>query len=92
MGLGRPVVTTQRGGTAEFVRDGENALVFTVDDPQELAACVRRLAGDPDLREQLRKGGQETAAGYTATEFARRTIDEIERAAGSLSMANGVSG
>ena len=53
MGVGRPVVTTARGGTAEFVADGDNALVFAAEDPAALAACVERLAGDEALRERL---------------------------------------
>jgi len=81
MGLGRPVVTTARGGTAEFVRDGENALVFAAEDPAALAACIERLAADADLRARLREGGRHTAAQYTEGRFARRTLEEILRAA-----------
>jgi glycosyltransferase involved in cell wall biosynthesis len=82
MGAGRPVVTTARGGTAEFVRDGSNALVFPADDPDALAACVMRLAEDEALRSRLCEQGACTAANYTVADFARRTVDEICRAAG----------
>lgn len=81
MALGRPVVTTARGGTAEFVRDGENALVFDVDGDAELAAAVRRLAADAALRAHLREGGRQTAAHYTITRFAELTLEEIVQAA-----------
>jgi glycosyltransferase involved in cell wall biosynthesis len=84
MGLGRPVVTTARGGTAEFVRDGENALVFPADDAAALAERVKRLAGDEALRSRLLAGGRRTAAQFTATRFARRTVEEILRAAGRV--------
>ena len=89
MGLGRPVVTTVRGGTAEFVRDGENALVFAADDAPGLAACVQRLAGDAGLRSQLRDQGLRTAGRYTAAQFARRTVDEIVRAASPAGVRTG---
>jgi glycosyltransferase involved in cell wall biosynthesis len=79
MGVGRPVVTTSRGGTAEFVRDEENALVFDADDARALAACVRRLAGDEALRERLLAAGRRTAARYSQAEFAERTVEEIVR-------------
>jgi glycosyltransferase involved in cell wall biosynthesis len=82
MGIGRPVVSTARGGTTEFIRDGDNALVIAPDAPEELAAAVRRLAGDAALRARLRDGGRRTAAAHTADEFDRRTVDAIERAAG----------
>ncbi len=79
MGVGRPVVTTARGGTAEFVRDGANALVFPADDAAALARCVERLALDDALRSLLREEGRRTAAQYTVARFAERTIDEILR-------------
>jgi glycosyltransferase involved in cell wall biosynthesis len=83
MGAGRPVVTTARGGMADFVRDGENALVFAADDETGLAGCVRRLGSDGALRARLREEGRRTAAQYTATRFAERTVAEILRTAAS---------
>jgi glycosyltransferase involved in cell wall biosynthesis len=80
MGMGRPVITTSRGGTAEFVRDQANALVFAPDDARGLAACVGRLADDESLRARIREEGQLTAARYSAVEFAERTVEEIVRA------------
>ncbi len=74
MGVGRPVVTTARGGTAEFVRDGANALVFPADDAAALARCVERLARDETLRSRLREEGRRTAAQYTVARFAERTV------------------
>jgi glycogen(starch) synthase len=77
MGMDRLVVTTARGGTAEFVINERNALVFDADDPAALAACVTRLAGDEGLRRRLREGGRATAARHTSSQFARRTLDAI---------------
>jgi glycosyltransferase involved in cell wall biosynthesis len=77
MGFGRPVVTTSRGGTAEFVRDGVNALVFDADDPRALAACLERLGTDDELRSRLLREGRDTAARYSAAEFADRTVEQI---------------
>lgn len=80
MGIGRPVVATARGGSAEFLLDGENALVFEVDQSRQLAACVRRLGDDPALRRRLRQAGLATAANHTAEAFERRIVEEIEAA------------
>lgn len=77
MGLGCLVVTTSRGGTSEFVRDGDNALVFPSDDAGALAECVSRLGGDEKLRSRLREEGRATAAQYPAAAFAERTVQEI---------------
>jgi glycogen(starch) synthase len=65
MGKGRPVVATGRGGSAEYLRDGENCLLFEAGDPEALAAALHRLAGDAGLRERLREGGLETAPRFT---------------------------
>ena len=77
MAVGRPVVSTARGGTSEFVRDGENALVFDPDDDAALAACVTRLAQDDALRAALVSAGGQTAAQFTITRFAAETVAEI---------------
>ena len=79
MGMGRPVVTTSRGGTAEFVRDGSNALVFPADDAEALATCVDRLAHDEALRLRVCEEGERTAARYPAADFAERTVETITR-------------
>lgn len=81
MGVGRPVVSTARGGAAEFLQDGDNALVFAVDDDEGLADAIRRLAEDARLRERLRDAGRQTAARFTLEQFAERTVQEILRAA-----------
>ncbi|MFL5883512.1 MAG: glycosyltransferase [Thermoleophilaceae bacterium] len=65
MGKGRPVVATGRGGSSEYLRDGENCLLFEAGDARALADALLRLASNPDLRERLREGGLETAARYT---------------------------
>jgi glycogen(starch) synthase len=82
MALGRPVASTARGGATEFLRDGENALVFDADDPSGLAAAVSSLASDQALRERLRKGGRLTAAEYTIERFADETVRTIVGARG----------
>lgn len=69
MALGRPVLATGRGGSAEYLRDGENALLFPADDPQALAARLLELAVDRDLRGRLRAGGLATAARHTDAAF-----------------------
>ena len=68
MARGRPVAATGRGGSAEYLRDGENCVLFPAGDPAALAGAVRRLA-DAGLRERLRAGGLETAARHTDSAF-----------------------
>jgi glycogen synthase len=69
MGRGRPVVATGRGGSAEYLRDGGNCLVFRAGDPDHLARQVRRLADDPQLRDGLRERGAATARAHAQERF-----------------------
>jgi glycosyltransferase involved in cell wall biosynthesis len=92
MALGRVVVSTARGGSAEYVRDGQNALVFAVDDPAALADSVSRLSGDEALRARLLAGGRETAAQFPADRFAQRSVEKIVQAASPQSRLRGPAG
>ena len=78
MGVGRPVVATGRGGSGEYLRDGDNALLFDAEDPQSLARQVVRLADDEALRERLRAGGLETARAHTAAGHDARVTAILE--------------
>ena len=69
MGCGCPVVATGRGGSGEYLRDGENCLLVPAEDPGALAAAVERLVGDAELRGRLREGGATTARDHTAARF-----------------------
>jgi glycosyltransferase involved in cell wall biosynthesis len=71
MARGRPVASTARGGSREYLRDADNCLVFEADDVDGLATAVRRLAGDEALRARLRQGGLETARRHTDVMFHR---------------------
>jgi glycosyltransferase involved in cell wall biosynthesis len=80
MAVGRPVVATGVGGSAEYLRDGENCLLHAPGDASGLAACVRRLAEDEALRARLRSGGFETARRHTLSAFVERVCDAHEAA------------
>ena len=80
MGRGRPVVATGRGGSGEYLRDGENCLLFEAGDAGELAAALQRLADDPELRRRLREGGLATASRYTEPAFNEAVEDALVQA------------
>jgi glycosyltransferase involved in cell wall biosynthesis len=80
MASGIPVVATGTGGSAEYMRDGENCLLFPPDDDRALAAAVRRLAEDPGLRDRLRAGGLDTAARFTEADYNDRIEGALVRA------------
>lgn len=80
MAFGRPVVATGRGGSGEYLRDGENCVLFDAGDAQGLAAAVVRLAEDEGLRARLREGGFPTAAAHTEEHLNRAVAAALERA------------
>lgn len=51
-----PVVVGDFGGMAEMVRDGTDGLTFPVGDAAALAERLQRLADDPELVRELRRG------------------------------------
>lgn len=65
MACGTPVIATGTGGSGEYLDDGKNSLLFGPGDPEGLARCVTRLAGDAALRRRLRAEGLATAARHT---------------------------
>jgi glycogen(starch) synthase len=84
MAVGTPVVGSGRGGSGEYMRDGENSLIFDPDaGPPALAARVRDLAADPALRERLRAGGLATVTELARDDFDARVQAAVERAAGA---------
>jgi glycosyltransferase involved in cell wall biosynthesis len=82
MAVGVPVVATGRGGSGEFLRDGENSLIYApAEDPEALAAAVGRLAGNAKLRNRLREAGFATAARISEERFTEAVLEAHERAA-----------
>jgi len=69
---GTPVVATDLGGLSELVRHEKNGLLFGLEDVEDLARQLRRLAEEPGLLERLRAGIRpvKTVAPY---------VDELER-------------
>jgi glycosyltransferase involved in cell wall biosynthesis len=53
MSVGRAVVTGDTPAAREVLADGRDALLVPPGDPDALAAALRRLAGDADLRSRL---------------------------------------
>ena len=61
MACARPVVATGVGGSASFLADGRNCVLFRAGDAPSLADAVVRVADDVALRERIVRGGLHTA-------------------------------
>ena len=53
LAVGTPVIATSVGGVPEVVHDDANGLLVPAGDGEALAAAIRRLVGEPGLRERL---------------------------------------
>ena len=91
MACGVPLVATTGGALPEVVGDdGETALLVTPDDPEALAAGIRRILDDDALAARLGEGGRQRVLGrFTWEATARGTaeqyrllLDDHRRAAG----------
>jgi glycosyltransferase involved in cell wall biosynthesis len=80
MGIGRPVIATGRGGSAEYLRDRSNCLAVPPGDPRAIAAAVTELARDPELRARLRDAGFATAGLHTDAAWGDAVVAAVEAA------------
>ena len=56
MAAGAPAAVSAIGGNPEVIRDGENGLLFAVDDRDGIARAMARLVGDGALGNKERDG------------------------------------
>ena len=72
MACGRPVVASNLPVVRELARDDVDALLFTPDDPADLARCVLALLDDTSLAQRL--GG--SAAAHARNKFSWRAAQK----------------
>jgi glycosyltransferase involved in cell wall biosynthesis len=70
-----PVIAAAAGGPAELITDGVDGVLTTPGDSAALAAAMRRLIDDPDLREQLAAAGRRRSGDFTPERTAARLLD-----------------
>jgi glycosyltransferase involved in cell wall biosynthesis len=82
-----PVIASDAVGAAAggLVCDGRNGLIVPAGEPIALAAALRRLAGDPQLRRRMGAAGREDVSAYTHDAWA----EGFSRAFADLSLSRG---
>jgi glycosyltransferase involved in cell wall biosynthesis len=81
---GLPIVATDVGGVGGALAAGTDALLVAPEDPEALAASVRRLAEDQELRERFARRGIERAAELTIEREAERVAAFLKPLGGTL--------
>jgi glycosyltransferase involved in cell wall biosynthesis len=74
MAAGLPVVATDTGGHAEYLRDGREGLLHRPGDVRDLAAALRRAVRDPDLRRRISAGARRRARDLSPDAVAQHWI------------------
>ena len=81
MAAGVPVVASNVGGIPSLIQDGVNGLLFPSGDAVALAACLRRLLSDEDLRKRMGEQGYAIAHSQkTETAYAIGFKSMVEKA------------
>ncbi len=88
MACGCPVVLSTGGALPEV--GGDAALYFPPGDDRTLAARLRALLGDADLRARLRRAGPERARRFRWSRTARATVQVLAEAMAPRTAAVGV--
>jgi glycosyltransferase involved in cell wall biosynthesis len=72
MAAGRAIVASNLPAIREVLTDERTALLVAAGDPDALAAGIRRLAGDPGLRDRLADAALQAVAEYSWDRRAER--------------------
>jgi glycosyltransferase involved in cell wall biosynthesis len=68
MAFKTPIISTLVGGLKEVLRDGENAIIFKVGNPNDLSEKILKCLTDVDLRNRIAKNAyQEACMKYDAS-------------------------
>lgn len=80
--MARPVLTERSPAVLEWFEHGESVYAVPPEDPEELAAGIRELRADDDLRRRIAEGGHEVhLTNFTPEAIGRRLVDGILPAA-----------
>jgi glycosyltransferase involved in cell wall biosynthesis len=79
LAAGVPVIAAAAGGPTDLITDGVSGLLTTPGDSAELAAAMRRLVDDADLRERLAAAGRRRSRDFTPERTAARLLDVYRR-------------
>jgi len=91
MARGVPVITTNLGGTSDYVTPGENAVVCDPGSSESLARSIDRLLNDSGLRTRLRKAGFVTAQRFHPTAVGTQWIEAFNDRLCAASLGNRVT-
>jgi glycosyltransferase involved in cell wall biosynthesis len=82
---GKILICGRMTGTSHYIKDGVSGLVFDVGTPEAIAACVRKVIKDADLRKRIQKGALRAfEKNFTMAVFERRLLDFVNFEQGAV--------
>lgn len=92
----KALVLSDTTGTVDFMKAGVHGLVFQSEDAEGLAACLKRLIDDEQLRQRLGEAGRELfVQDFALTGFNQRIVElilTVGRSRGSSSLEGLIEG
>jgi glycosyltransferase involved in cell wall biosynthesis len=82
---GRPVIGARSGATQELITDGVNGLLYTLGDPSDLAAVIKRLSEHPKVAVTLTKNARSWAQSHFSEYRYSKEILSVFRSLGTTS-------
>jgi len=69
-----PIVATRAGGIPEMVTNGQNGLLCSIKNPEELADAVIRVVQNDEIRESIVQNGRATVQRFSKEKTASETM------------------
>lgn len=90
MACGTPVVVCRGAGASEVLTDGVNSYMVDPASPDQLAAAIRRIAGNPSDWLRLSREGRKFVEGNISWEhYGRKMREEMKTACSRREMSQG---
>jgi len=78
MGQSIPIITTNVGGIAELMKDGENALIIPTRSSSAIVKSIKRMISDSQLRRTLIANGWHLASAIVKLNLAEEITNLIK--------------
>ena len=82
MAAGRPVISwkiPERPKSGELFEDGKEILLYSRDNPEQLASHIQRIIREPDFAQRIvRNATQKLQTFFTTERFIKRVLDWVE--------------
>ena len=74
MGLGLPVICSNKVGASELLEDKSRELIFETNNIEQLKKCIEKLVEDKDFRQDVSQINSQTALKYTEKAQAEKLV------------------